>query len=55
MSDLSIFVFESQQVRFVGTAMEPEWIAADVCAILEIQNVSQALTSFVPKLSDMGK
>ena len=46
MSDLSVFVFESQQVRFVGTAMEPEWIAADVCAILEIQNVSQALTSF---------
>ncbi|QFS51314.1 Bro-N domain-containing protein [Nostoc sphaeroides] len=46
MSDLSVFVFESLEVRFVGTPEKPEWIAADVCAILEIQNVSQALTSF---------
>ena len=34
MSNLSIFTFESQQVRFVGTAEKPEWIAADVVAIL---------------------
>ncbi|MEA5507672.1 BRO family protein [Halotia wernerae UHCC 0503] len=46
MSELSIFVFESQQVRFVGTAEKPEWVAADVCAILEIKNASDALTSF---------
>ncbi|MBW4455315.1 MAG: hypothetical protein KME55_22810 [Nostoc indistinguendum CM1-VF10] len=36
MSDLSVFVFESQEVRFVGTLEKPEWIAADVCAILDI-------------------
>ncbi|WP_193199739.1 Bro-N domain-containing protein [Nostoc sp. MG11] len=46
MSNLSVFVFESQQVRFVGTPDKPEWVAADVCTILEIQNVSQALASF---------
>jgi prophage antirepressor-like protein len=47
MSDLSVFVFESQKVRFVGTPEKPEWVAADVCAILEIKNVSDALTPFV--------
>lgn len=36
MSNLSVFVFESQQVRFVGTVEKPEWVAADVCAILDI-------------------
>ena len=46
MSDLSIFVFESQEVRFVGTPEKPEWVAADVCAILEIKNPSDALGSF---------
>jgi prophage antirepressor-like protein len=46
MSNLSVFAFESQQVRFVGTAEKPEWVAADVCAIFEIKNVSDALTSF---------
>ncbi|WP_193200822.1 hypothetical protein [Nostoc sp. MG11] len=44
MSELSVFVFESQQVRFVGTAEKSEWVAADVCAILEIKNVSDALS-----------
>lgn len=46
MSDLSVFVFESQQVRFVGTPEKPEWVAADVCAILEIKKPSDALGSF---------
>ncbi|MBE9054288.1 hypothetical protein IQ243_28630 [Nostocales cyanobacterium LEGE 11386] len=36
MSNLSVFVFESQEVRFVGTPEKPEWIANDVCIILEI-------------------
>ena len=34
MSNLSVFTFERQQVRFVGTAEKPEWIAADLVAIL---------------------
>lgn len=36
MSDLSVFFFKSQQVCCVGTAMEPESIAADICAIFSI-------------------
>jgi prophage antirepressor-like protein len=39
-SDLTVFQFESFEVRFVGTADDPWWVAADVCAVLEI-NISQ--------------
>lgn len=34
MTTLSIFIFEGQQVRFVGTDKKPEWVAADICGIL---------------------
>jgi prophage antirepressor-like protein len=34
MTNLSVFAFEGHQVRFVGTAENPEWVAADVCSIL---------------------
>ena len=46
MSKLSVFSFEHQEVRFVGTADKPEWIASDVGNILEIKNVRQLLTKF---------
>ncbi|MDJ0536604.1 MAG: BRO family protein [Xenococcaceae cyanobacterium MO_207.B15] len=46
MSNLSIFTFESQQVRFVGTAEKPEWIAVDLCNIFGIRNVSDTLAKF---------
>lgn len=36
MTNLSIFAFEGNQVRFVGTLDEPEWIGADVCRILDL-------------------
>ncbi len=36
MTNLSIFDFEGQRVRYVGTTDDPEWVAADVCAILGI-------------------
>lgn len=39
-----IFKFENHQVRFVGTADDPWWVAADICAVLEIDNNRQALT-----------
>ena len=42
MTNLSIFAFEGQQVRFVGTGEQPEWIAADVCNILGL-NTSEAI------------
>lgn len=43
------FIFEGKEVRFVGTVDRPEWIAADVCACLEIKNVSQALFPLKPQ------
>ncbi|OKH31169.1 hypothetical protein NIES2101_41790 [Calothrix sp. HK-06] len=44
MSNLTVFNFESKEVRFVGTADKPEWIAADVCAVLDIRNNRDALS-----------
>jgi prophage antirepressor-like protein len=35
MSEPSIFMFESQQVRFVGTVEKPEWVATNVCTVLK--------------------
>jgi prophage antirepressor-like protein len=34
--NIESFQFEDHEVRFVGTADEPEWVAADVCTILEL-------------------
>ena len=38
-----IFRFENQDVRLIGTAERPEWIAKDICRVLEISDVSNAL------------
>lgn len=38
MMQITVFEFESFQVRFVGTPENPWWVAADVCAVLEITN-----------------
>ena len=46
MSNLSVFTFEQQEVRFVGTAEKPEWVAIDLCKIFEIKNVSDTLAKF---------
>ena len=46
MSNLSVFTFENQQVRFVGTAEKPEWVAQDVGIVLEVKNVRQILAKF---------
>ncbi|QKQ75610.1 Bro-N domain-containing protein [Nostoc sp. TCL240-02] len=43
MSNLTVFQFESHEVRFVGTAFDPWWVAADVCAVLEIKNSRDAI------------
>lgn len=45
MSNIILFQFESNEIRFVGTAENPEWIADDICNALEIVNTSQALDS----------
>ena len=41
---IEIFKFEHYEVRFVGTASDPWWVAKDICQILEIGNLSQALS-----------
>lgn len=41
-----ILDYEGHRVRFVGTPEIPEWVAQDACAILGIENVSQALADF---------
>ncbi len=46
MPNLSVFTFEHQEVRFVGTAEKPEWIAADVGNVLSIKNVRQVVAKF---------
>lgn len=45
MSDkLQVFSFEQRQVRTVVVNGEPHFVAADVCAILEVGNVTVALS-----------
>ena len=46
MTDLQNFEFEGNDVRFVGTADNPEWIAIDVCTVLELTNPSDVLSDF---------
>ncbi len=45
--NIELFDFEGNEVRFVGTAQKPEWVAADVCKCLEIRDsgISEALAS----------
>ncbi|MEH1922847.1 BRO-N domain-containing protein [Nostoc sp.] len=45
MTNLTIFAFEGQEVRFVGTPEKPEWVAQDVANVLGIKNVHQNLSS----------
>jgi prophage antirepressor-like protein len=42
--NLSVFEFEGAEIRCVGTPESPEWIAQDVCKILGLDNVSEALS-----------
>jgi prophage antirepressor-like protein len=43
-SSLTVFDFKSQQVRVIKIDNEPWFVAKDLCVILEIKNVSDALT-----------
>ena len=47
MSETSLISldFEGKQVRMVGSADHPEWVAADVCRVLGIRNTSQAVAA----------
>jgi prophage antirepressor-like protein len=50
MSELSAFVFESQEVRFVGTPKKLEWVAADIVAILYPQADSRNYSNYLGKV-----
>ncbi|NDJ26059.1 hypothetical protein GS682_31670 [Nostoc sp. B(2019)] len=50
MSNLSVFEFESHQVRFVGTAEKLEWVAADIVAILYPQADSRNYSNYLSKV-----
>lgn len=41
--DIKVFAFEGVEVRFVGTADAPEWVASDVCAALGLVNPRSSL------------
>lgn len=49
---LTIFNFQGNQVRFVGTADNPEWVAKDVCMCLGLTDTSKALEPL--ELQDKG-
>jgi prophage antirepressor-like protein len=40
---LQLFSFQDQPVRMIMINGEPWWVAADVCAVLDIRNVSDAV------------
>lgn len=44
MTNLSVFNFNSNQVRIVIINGQPWFVAKDLCLILEIKNSRQALT-----------
>jgi prophage antirepressor-like protein len=43
MTNIILFQFETNKIRFVGTADKPEWIADDICKALDLENTSKAL------------
>lgn len=47
-NELMRFDFHGKTVRMVGTPDNPEWVAADVCDILEHSDVSMALRNLDP-------
>jgi prophage antirepressor-like protein len=49
--NLTVFAFEEQQVRFVGTFGLLAWVTQDVADALEINNIRQSLAV----IDDNGK
>ncbi len=44
MNNLAVFSFEGHELRCIGTLENPQWVAQDICQILGLNNVSQALS-----------
>jgi len=53
MNTLAIFEFEGSEVRFVGTPDQPEWVAQDVCNVLDLGAASNSLRNFSPDEKDV--
>jgi prophage antirepressor-like protein len=53
MTELSIFDFEGQEIRVSGSAERPEWVAADVGAVLGLEHTT--LSRRVAKLPETWK
>ncbi len=41
--------YQGKEVGTVGTQDRPEWVAADICAVLGLKNVSQALSTLTDR------
>lgn len=52
MTDVILFDFENNEIRFVGTAENPEWIADDICKALDLEDTSKACSTL--KLNEKG-
>lgn len=50
MSEIQPFRFEGLEIRFVGTADAPEWVAADVVAILYPDSRKENLSNYLLKV-----
>jgi prophage antirepressor-like protein len=53
--ELSIFTFESREIRFVGTAEAPEWVAADILTVLYPEADSRNYRNYLCKIADEWK
>lgn len=53
--NLSIFTFESREIRFVGTDEAPEWVAADIIAILYPEASPKNRSNYLSKIADEWK
>ena len=40
---ITVFNFEENNIRFVGTPDNPWWVAVDICAAVKVKNPSQAI------------
>lgn len=43
--NITIYTFENQMFRVVGTNEKPQFVVKDICKILEIVNVTNAVKS----------
>jgi hypothetical protein len=53
MSDLE--VFQGHKVRFVGTADKPEWVAADVIAVLYPEAERSSYSKYIENIPSEWK